>query len=505
MRLGGTLLEKNKILEKNCLFICFADYDIGVGHLFRSQILAKRLKSLFWNNFLFGPNIKQQKIVRKNLFKKIFYSKSIDKTKLLNELNNNIIEIIKKNKINLIIIDSYLINNEFQKKIKDKLILKISNIEKNNKYCDLVLDYSFNSKISNNSPKYLLGPKYCLVENKIKNIKKIKTKKILVTFGGSNLLPQFSNTVKVLKKELPRYKIYISTPSKDLCKNLKKKLTGVSIVLVNTLSEIIIKHNFDLIISSAGHSMYELAVNSYPTLFVGMYKNQYANINYLKKNGGAKVLKYNNYSYNRELSTLLNQYKKDYKIFNINKKISSQINFNGNEEVAKILDFKFFKKLIDSLPVLYTKRLKLIPLSKKNILELYFLRNKIIRNKMIFKESNLLSKTEHMKWFQNYNAKKRIDYLIFEKKAKIFIGAMHFKIKKDELEIGKFISNPLFLGKNYGFEAANKWIKFGINELGYKKIIAITSKKNVININLNKKLGFKTTKYNNLWQKMIYK
>ena len=62
--------------------------------------------------------------------------------------------------------------------------------------------------------------------------------------------------------------------------------------------------------------------------------------------------------------------------------------------------------------------------------------------------------------------------------------------------------------KKYGLEAANKWIKFGINQLGYKRIIVITSKKNVININLNKKLGFKTinnNNKNNLWQKMVYK
>lgn len=499
------LLEKNKILKKNCLFICFADENIGVGHLFRSQILTKSLKSFGWNNFLFGPNINQKKIIKKNLFKKIFYSNSENKNKLLDKLNNDIYDIIKKNKINLVVIDSYLIDDEFQKKIKDKLILKISSRKKNNKYCDLVLNYSFNLKTPNSDSKYLIGPKYCLVENKIKKIKKTKTKKILITFGGSNTLIQFENTFQVLKKELPTYKIYVSTPSADLYKNLKKKLIGVKIVLSTNLSKTIVRYNFDFIISSAGHTMYELIANNLPSLFVGIFKNQYANISYLKKTGRAKALIYNNYSYNRELRTFLKEYKKDDKTFNLNKKISFEINFNGSEEIAKILDFKFFKRFTNLLPVLYTKRLKLIPLKKENILVQFYLRQKIEMNKKIFKINKRLLISEHMNWFRGTFEKKLINYLIFEKKAKKFIGVTNFKISSDELIMGKFISDPLFLGKKYGFEAANKWVTFGINELGYKKISAITNKKNVININLNKKLGFKIINNNDLWIKMIYK
>lgn len=497
-------LSRNKILKKNCLFICFADHKIGVGHLFRSQILAKSSKNSGWNNFLFGPNIGQKKIIKKNLFKKIFYSNSIDKDKILSKLNNDISRIIKKNEINLVIIDSYLIDNKFQKKLKDKLVLKISNKKKDNKYCDFVLDYSFNLKLSNKSSKYLIGPKFCLVENKIKKIKRNKSKKILITYGGSDSLKEFKNTFQVLKKYLPSYKVFVSTPSPFVYSKLKKKLVGPEVILSTSLSKIIIKYNFDFIISSAGHSMYELMANNYPSIFVGMFKNHNANIDYLKKTGGAKVLKYNNYSFNRELIKYLRRYEINNKTFDINRNISSKINFNGGDEVIKILDLKFNQKLINKLPELYTKRLKLIPLSKNNILKLYSLRKKIIMNKDIFKEKNLISKSKHIKWFKNYIKKNRIDYLIFEKKFKEFIGSLHFKIKEDELEIGKYISNPLFLGKNYGFEAATKWMKFGIKQLGYKKIIAITSKKNVINISLNKKLGFKTTNEKNKWQKMIF-
>ena len=506
MNVGGMLLEKNKLLEKNCLYICFADSNIGVGHLFRSQILAKSLKKYGWTNFLFGPNITQKKNIKKKLFKNIVYLKSIDKTKLLKELNKNIFNIIEKNKINLIIIDSYLIKNNFQKKIRDKLIFKINNKKTINKYCDLVLDYSFNLKTIKNNPKYLIGPKFCLLENKIIKTKVNKNKKVLITFGGSNLLPQVKKTIQVLKKVLPDYKVYVSTPSLDFYKILRNKLIDVEIVLSSSLSKLLNSYKFKFIISSAGHSLYELIFNNYPSIFVGISKNQFKNINYLKKKGGAKVLLYKKHLFKEELTAFLEQYKQNKKFFNINKKISAKINFNGGEEVAKILDLRFFKTFYEYLPVLQTKRLKLIPLSKRNLYELYFLRKKISKNKMFFKERNLFSKKEHLKWFKDYFEKKRIDYLIFEKKAKEFIGSLHFKIHSDELELGKFIANPRFLGKKYGLEASNKWIKFGINKLGYERIIAITSKKNAINVNLNKKLGFKKIhNITNLWQKMIYK
>ena len=191
---------------------------------------------------------------------------------------------------------------------------------------------------------------------------------------------------------------------------------------------------------------------------------------------------------------------------NIKNKISSKINFNGGEEVAKILDLRFFKNFCEHLPILQTKRLKLIPLSKENLSKLYTLRNAISNKKMFFKENNLFSKSVHKKWYKNYYEKKRIDYLIYEKNYKKFIGSLNYKINFSELELGKFIADQSFLGKKYGFESSSEWIKFGINKLGYNRIISITSKKNVTNINLNKKLGFKEINdIDNLWKKMIYK
>ena len=128
------------------------------------------------------------------------------------------------------------------------------------------------------------------------------------------------------------------------------------------------------------------------------------------------------------------------------------------------------------------------------------------KNKLFFKEQALFTKNDHKEWFKNYLKKKRIDYLIYLKKYKKFIGSLSYKEVNDEIQIGKYISENKFKGKNYGYEASKKWLNFGINHLGFNEVIAVTHKKNYINTNLNKKLGFKKINLkDNKWLKMIYK
>ena len=206
---------KNRLINKNCLIITFANDTIGSGHLFRSQILIKKLKKKNWKIFLFGPNLNNSKNIKKSIFKKIFFLNFKNNT-LPKTIPNNVHKIIKQNQIGLVVIDSYLIKNEFQKKIKDKLILKITNTKYNNQFCDFILDYSFHNVLNKNS-KNLLGPKYALVD-KIIFKKKSQKKKLLITFGGSNLNIKLEPIISILSKKLPHYKIYISTTSFNYAK-----------------------------------------------------------------------------------------------------------------------------------------------------------------------------------------------------------------------------------------------------------------------------------------------
>lgn len=495
----------NRLINKNCLIITFANDTIGSGHLFRSQILAKKLRKKNWKIFLFGPNLNNSKNIKKSIFKKIFFLNFKNNT-LPKSIPNNVHKIIKQNQIGLVVIDSYLIKNEFQKKIKDKLILKITNTKDNNQFCDFILDYSFHKSLNKN-PKNLLGPKYALVD-KIIFKKNSQKKKLLITFGGSNLNIKFEPIISILSKKLPHYKIYISTTSFNYAKILRNNLSKkIKVIYSNNLIKTINIHKFELIIASMGHTMYQLMVHRYPSLFIKFFKNQNFNFVFFRNQKLLKCIDYNQRNFLNIIESYLENYKKDKEFFNISKKISDKINLNGAELVAEKLDSEFVKKFYKDLSILDTKRLKLIPLSKKNISNLFNLRSKIsLKNNLYFKNNVKILKKNHFNWFENYLSHKRVDYLIYEKKYKKFIGSLSFKLENDKIQIGKYISEPNFWGRGYGFEASKKWIDFGINYLGFSEVIALTHKKNDINIALNKKLGFKKNKLiNKKWLKMTYK
>ncbi|MCP9769578.1 N-acetyltransferase [Lacihabitans sp. LS3-19] len=82
-------------------------------------------------------------------------------------------------------------------------------------------------------------------------------------------------------------------------------------------------------------------------------------------------------------------------------------------------------------------------------------------------------------------------YLVEEKTTKSPIGMCGF-IKRDELEnldLG-FAFLPEYIGKGYGYEAANACIKFGKDVLGFEKIAAIVNPENEASNSLLVKLGF---------------
>ena len=190
---------KNNNISKNCLILCSADNKIGSGHLIRSQILAESLKKRGWKVFLFGPNKNQNNIIKKKIFSKIILLSKTEKKNLFQEINKKLNTVIQNNRINLIFIDSYLISNRFQKKWNKLFIFKINNTNKNNLNCDLVLNYSFQADQKKINSKFLLGPKYSLIQNKFKKPKKFNSKKILITFGGSNTLTQIQKTIEMYR------------------------------------------------------------------------------------------------------------------------------------------------------------------------------------------------------------------------------------------------------------------------------------------------------------------
>ena len=102
-------------------------------------------------------------------------------------MQKSTIKILKKNKIQKLIVDNYKIDSKWEKKVKKyiKKLIVIDDLANRNHYCDIIIDQNYvknyktrYDKITNKDCIKLLGPKFC-INNQIKKnlILIIKVKK----------------------------------------------------------------------------------------------------------------------------------------------------------------------------------------------------------------------------------------------------------------------------------------------------------------------------------------
>ena len=224
----------------NFLIICVGSKKYGYGHIRRSTILQKFLnKNNYADLLIFTEknNCKNKRRTRYQNIKK--FSKVIDNLNLgkynfiIFDISNHII--LKKN-----ILINYLRN--FSLKYRNKIIfidgLKNEMIEKKKiKKRLLICPYFLEKKDISKSKdvKYLIGPKYFILDEKFGSYKKISVKKkvknILITCGGSDLEFNSLKFLKLLKRiDLKLIINVIIGPffSTILINKLKKELYGQS-------------------------------------------------------------------------------------------------------------------------------------------------------------------------------------------------------------------------------------------------------------------------------------
>jgi UDP-2,4-diacetamido-2,4,6-trideoxy-beta-L-altropyranose hydrolase len=161
--------------------------ELGLGHIFRSINLAKefRKNDIF---FLIEDYGGVKKIILKNSLKNNYYLKKGINLEL--DLKKTA-KIIKNEKIDVLVIDHYHIQNEYVKKMKEIVkVVVISDLEKIDFPADLVINgfVGFKNKIIKNkfNTKCLLGPKYQILKKNFDKKPSTIKKKFLIlgTFGG---------------------------------------------------------------------------------------------------------------------------------------------------------------------------------------------------------------------------------------------------------------------------------------------------------------------------------
>lgn len=157
------------------------------------------------------------------------------------------------------------------------------------------------------------------------------------------------------------------------------------------------------------------------------------------------------------------------------------------------------EKLTAALPVLETPRLLLRPMTVQDAPDVVRWRNAPHVATMSRASTAELTMEEHLEWFEA-TRNERLDYIIIEKGSCQAIGSVSFtrlSLPQCErgAELGKYLGESSALGRGYGVEAAQRWLRFGFEILQLDCVIARTKETNAPNISVNERLGFKLARW----------
>ena len=331
------------------IFRTDASSQIGNGHVIRCLTLAKVLRKQGVDCKFICRDHKNsliKKIQREDF--EVFTLSNPDEIKLIqNNKGKNLdysswlgaswkqdakqtIDILKKEKIDWIVIDHYGIDIKWEEKLRpySKKIMVIDDLSNRVHNCDLLLDQNlianYKNRYQNLLPKNcstLLGPKYALLQNEYKDLhlsaptRTGSIKHILIYFGGTDLnnLTEIalSSFLKLDKKNLTLdIVINSNNPQKEKIKKLSKKNKNIKIYSeLASLAPLILKA--DIAIGACGATSWERCCLGLPSIVITIADNQKPIARELHKQGLIRWLGHydtivNNSIYD-ELKTLINQ------------------------------------------------------------------------------------------------------------------------------------------------------------------------------------------------------
>ena len=159
--------------------------ELGMGHIYRCMNLSKKFKS-HETLFLIEDFGSVKKLLKDNSEKVLELNPGINENQDIEETKS----CIKKNQIDILIIDKYGLKNNYVKTLKKKIkTVVITDLHKNNYDADLIINgfigYENSIKFNKYKTKCLLGPKYQILNNYLKS-KNFKEKEfdLVLTLGG---------------------------------------------------------------------------------------------------------------------------------------------------------------------------------------------------------------------------------------------------------------------------------------------------------------------------------
>ena len=273
--------------SQNITIRCLTKPHYGLGHFRRCLTLAKDLKKKkYIIHFIIDPNV----FVEKELI-----SNKISFTNISNFKNNSfakkeIMNIMKLKNSKILIIDLREFSENLLKSFQNESIktILLDDAWTKTACADLIFNGTMVSKYHRystlkNKAKLFLGVKYFIIDSSFikfqKKISQIKNKKkysITISFGGTD--PN-NVTFKVLRSiiSLPNISIKIIVgPYFKKLNLIQKFIKNYKHIRIIQSPQKIWKefYSSDLVISSAGNTLFELATQNVPTLIVAADEHQ---------------------------------------------------------------------------------------------------------------------------------------------------------------------------------------------------------------------------------------
>jgi UDP-2,4-diacetamido-2,4,6-trideoxy-beta-L-altropyranose hydrolase len=276
----------------NILFRADSSFNIGLGHVMRDLVLAKQYKN---DNIIFACQDLEGNINQKIL------DSGFNLKVLKNHEKDELLKLINDLKIDLLIIDHYGIDYEYEKYIKENSNIKILSFDDTYErhYCDILLNHN----ISANEKKYRelvpnfcelrCGSKYTLIRDEFVKEKRQKNrennskrKNIFIAMGGADSKNINIKILKILKK----YKnidinVITTTANKNLKQLQRYSFLNKNITLhVNTTKMAKLINQCDLAIVTPSVTVHEVLFLRKDFIAIKVTDNQDDMYKYLKRN-----------------------------------------------------------------------------------------------------------------------------------------------------------------------------------------------------------------------------
>ena len=271
----------------NILFRTDSSFKLGLGHVMRSLVLAKRLQNedKAFNIFFATQNLNgniNSKISEEGF---IVYSLKSNKRKEL-------IEVIKQKKVNFLVVDSYKIDSQYEKKLLKKIACKTLFFDDtfNKHYSDIVLNHGIQvkekeyKKLITKKTKLLCGSRYTILRDEFfKSYPKTTHKdKVAIILGGNDAQNLSLNIAKLLHKIDSKYKITIITTSANKNIHFLKKEKNITLLVdIENVAEVLSKQSF--IVCASGGNLFEIMALRKRFINIQVADNQASIVHFLDK------------------------------------------------------------------------------------------------------------------------------------------------------------------------------------------------------------------------------